>query len=64
MVPATFRGQLVDDVILVESVPHSGKKQVAQVLNGLDVGLGDPKWGGCRRALMERDFCPEVDLGL
>ena len=51
VVPAAFRGQPVNDVILVESIPHSGeKKQISQVLNGLDVGLGDPEWEGCKRA--------------
>ena len=50
VVPAAFRGQPINDVILVENIPHSGKDQVAQVLSGLDVGLGDPEWEGCKRA--------------
>lgn len=47
--PAAFRGQPVDDVILVKSIFHPGKEQIAQVLNGLDVGLGVPEGRGCRR---------------
>lgn len=41
--PAASRGQAVDGVILVKGVPRSGKSQVVQVTNGLDVGLRIPE---------------------
>ena len=43
VVPAAFRGQPVEDVFLVENVPHPGKHQVVQISNGLNVGLGVPE---------------------
>ena len=53
VVPAAFGGQPVDDVFLVESIPHPGNHQVVQVPNGLNVGLEVPERGGCRRDWME-----------
>lgn len=53
VVPAALRGQPVDEVFLVESIPYPGKHQVVQVPNGLKVGLGVPERGGCRRDWME-----------
>lgn len=41
--PAASRGQAVDGVILVKNIPHTGKNQVVQVTNGLDVGLRIPE---------------------
>ena len=46
--PAAFRAQPVDDVVLVEDIPHPGKTQIAEVLDGLDVGLDFPEGRGCR----------------
>lgn len=53
VVPAALRGQPVDEVFLVESIPYPGKHQVVQVPNGLKVGLEVPERGGCRRDWME-----------
>lgn len=36
---AAIRRQMVDGVILVKDVPHTGKKEIVQVPNCLDVGL-------------------------
>ena len=49
VVLAVFRGQPVDEVVLVENIPHLGKKHIVEVPNGLDVGLGVPEGRGCRR---------------
>ena len=49
VVPVAFRGQPVDEVVLVESIPQSGSNQMTDVLDGLDVGLGAPEGRGCRR---------------
>ena len=49
VVPAAFRGQPVDEVVLVESIPQSGKNQMTEVPDGLDVGLGVPEGRGRRR---------------
>ena len=49
VVPVAFTGQPVDEVVLVENIPQSGKKHTVEVLNGLDVGLGVPEGRGCRR---------------
>lgn len=37
-----FRGQTVDGVVLVKDISYTVKKQVVQVPNGFDVGLGIP----------------------
>ena len=49
VVPAAFRRQPVDEVVLVESIPQSGKNQMTEIPDGLDVGLGVPEGRGCRR---------------
>ena len=49
VVPAAFRGQPVDEVVLVESIPQSGNNQMTEVPDGLDVGLGVPEGRGRRR---------------
>ena len=49
VVPSAFAGQPVDEVILVENIPHSGKAHIAEVPDGLDVGLGVPEGKGFRR---------------
>ena len=49
VVPAAFRGQPVDEVVLVERIPQSGNNQMTEVLDGLDVGLGVPEGKGRRR---------------
>ena len=49
VVPAAFRCQPVDEIILVESIPYSGRNQMTEVADGLDVGLGFPEGGGHRR---------------
>ena len=49
VVLAVFRGQPVDEVVLVERIPQSGKNQMTEVLDGLDVGLGVPEGKGRRR---------------
>ena len=49
VVPVAFRGQPVDEVVLVESIPQSGNNQMTDVLDGLDVGLGVPEGRGYRR---------------
>ena len=49
VVPVAFRGQPVDEVVLVESIPQSGNNQMTDVLDGLDVGLGVPEGRGRRR---------------
>ena len=46
--PAAFRGQPVDEVVLVESISYSGKSQIAEVPDGLDIGLDVPEGRGCR----------------
>ena len=47
--PAAFRRQPVDEVVLVESIPQSGKNQMTEVPDGLDVGLKVPEGRGHRR---------------
>ena len=49
VVPVAFRGQPVDEVVLVESILQSGNNQMTDVLDGLDVGLGVPEGRGRRR---------------
>ena len=49
VVPAAFRGQPVDEVALVESIPQSGNNQMTEVPDGLDVGLRAPEGRGRRR---------------
>ena len=49
VVLAAFRRQPVDEVVLVESIPQSGKNQMTEIPDGLDVGLGVPEGRGCRR---------------
>ena len=49
VVLAAFRHQPVDEVVLVESIPQSGKNQMTEIPDGLDVGLGVPEGRGCRR---------------
>ena len=49
VVPAAFRGQPVDEVILVESILQLGKNQMTEVPDGLDVGLKVPEGRGHRR---------------
>ena len=49
VVPAAFRSQPVDEVVLVESIPESGNNQMTEVPDGLDVGLGVPEGRGRRR---------------
>ena len=49
VVPAAFRGQPVDEVVLVESILQLGKNQMTEVPDGLDVGLGVPEGRGRRR---------------
>ena len=49
VVPAAFRRQPVDEVVLVESIPQSGKNQMTEIPDGLDVGPGVPEGRGCRR---------------
>ena len=49
VVPAAFRGQPVDEVVLVERIPQSGKNQMTEVLAGLAVGRGVPEGKGRRR---------------
>ena len=56
VVPAAFRGQPVDEVILVESIPHSGKKQIVEVPGGLDVGLGVPERESVQKRLELREL--------
>ena len=46
--PVAFRGQPVDEVVLVEDIPHPGKNQIIEVPDGLDVGLDFPERRGCR----------------
>ena len=49
VVPAAFRCQPVDEIVLVESIPYSGKYQMTEVADGLDVGLGVPEGRKRRR---------------
>lgn len=39
VVLAAIRSQTVDDVVLVEEIPHSEIKKIFYIPNGLDVGL-------------------------
>lgn len=39
VVPAATRSQTVEDVVLVEGIPHSGIKEMFHISYGLDVGL-------------------------
>lgn len=35
---AAIRGQTIDDVVLVEEIPHSEIEKIFYIPNGLDVG--------------------------
>lgn len=39
---ASIRGQLVDRIILVKGISHSEEKEVVQVPDSLEIGLGIP----------------------
>jgi hypothetical protein len=43
LVQAASRCQSVDGVILIKQTPHSGKNQVVQIQNSLDVGFRIPE---------------------
>lgn len=40
LAPLAIRSQPIDDVILVEEIPHSRIKKIFHNLNGLNVGFG------------------------
>ena len=62
--PAAFRAQPVDDIILLEDIPHAGKKQIVEVSDGLDVGVGVPEERGCRRDWRRGRGLPAEGVGL
>ena len=62
--PAAVSAQPVGERVLLGGVPHAGKKQIVEVSDGLDVGVGVPEERGCRRDWRRGRGLPAEGVGL